>query len=105
MKINLKNIILILVLVTALTSFSFSALVKEKEGIVDNEETAIQIAELLLHSVYGDKIDKSFPFKAKSIKNDKVWYVEGTLNYDRGGIPYIEIQKSDCKILRFGHTK
>lgn len=50
-------------------------------------------------------IYESKPFKAKLIKNDLVWYVEGTLNYDRGGVPYMEIRRSDCKILRFGHSK
>lgn len=77
----------------------------QKKGIVDDEDTAIRIAEVLWFAAYGRKIYKSQPFKGRLIKNDSVWLVEGTLNADRGGVPFIEIQRYDCKVLRFGHGK
>lgn len=78
---------------------------QQKKGIVDDEDTAVRIAEVLWFSAYGRKIYKSQPFKGRLIKNDSVWLVEGTLNYDRGGVPFIEIRRYDCKVLRFGHGK
>ncbi|MCP4180260.1 MAG: hypothetical protein GY756_21055 [bacterium] len=105
MKKYFKQIILAIIFGVLLTSFTVGISTEGKRGIVEKEETAIKVAKILLHSVYGDKIDESLPFKAKSIKDGTVWLVEGTLNYDKGGVPYIEIQKSDCKIIRFGHGK
>lgn len=78
---------------------------QQKKGIVDDEDTAIKIAEVLWFAAYGRKIYKSRPFKGRLIKNDSVWLVEGTLNFDVGGVPFIEIQRYDCKVLRFGHGK
>lgn len=80
---------------------------KEKRDIINDAQTAIKIAEVILLSVYGEKIYESIPFKAELIKDDKVWFVRGTLNkkYTMGGVPFIEIQKKDCKILKFGHGK
>ena len=43
---------------------------------------------------------------AIKLKNSDVWVVEGTLAKSlMGGVPYIEIQKSDCKILVVTHGK
>ncbi len=78
---------------------------EQKAGIVKTPETAIKIAEVLWFSIYGEKIYNSKPFKAKLIKDDEIWYVEGTLNTDKGGVPFMEIQRKDCKILKFGHGK
>ncbi len=101
----LKQIGLVLFFGILLSSFSLNNLVEDKKGIVEKEETAIKVGKILLYSVYGDRINESLPFKAKSIKDDTIWLVKGTLNYDKGGVPYIEIQKSDCKVVKFGHTK
>ena len=73
-------------------------------GLINDKKTAIKIGETILNSVYGEKINKFKPFKAKLI-NNTVWRIEGTLYYDVGGVPYIEIQSKDCKVIRFGKGK
>lgn len=48
---------------------------------------------------------KKRPFTVKLIKG-KIWHIEGSIGLDElGGIPIIEIQKKDCKILSITHTK
>lgn len=79
--------------------------IKPKVGLIEDEKTAIEIAKVILFSVYGEKIYQSTPFKAKLIENNTIWKVKGTLNYDRGGVPFIEFQSKDCKVIRFGHGK
>jgi len=75
-----------------------------KEGVVPDAETAIKVAEAIWLPVFGDKIYENKPFKANL--KDGVWIVEGTLPAGyKGGTPYIEIQKSDCKILKITHGK
>lgn len=81
--------------------------IKSKQrDYVPNEEVAIKIAEAVWLPVYGDKIYGSKPFVAK-LKDSSVWVVRGTLPsyYEFGGVPYIEIQKKDCKILKVTHGK
>jgi len=81
-----------------------------KDGYVPNKETAIKIAEAIWLPIYGEKIYQEKPFKAVLVR-DSVWIVTGTLKDpgdDKdivGGTAYIEIQKSDCKILKVIHGK
>lgn len=75
-----------------------------KEGLIPNEETAIKIAETILIPIYGERVLKARPFTVE-LKNE-VWYVKGSLPEGYlGGVPYVEIQKNDCKILRVIHSK
>jgi hypothetical protein len=76
----------------------------EKNGYVPNAETAIKIAEAIWLPIYGDNIYNNGPFKA-TLKNNQIWIVEGTLHTDKGGVPYAEIQKKDCKIINVTHGK
>jgi len=71
---------------------------------VPDKETAIKIAEAVWLPLYGDKIYNYKPFVARLI-NKKTWIVEGTLHEAKGGVPYIEIQKKDCKVLKVYHGK
>lgn len=75
-----------------------------REGYVPNKETAIKIAEAIWLPIYGNKIYNSKPFRAKLV-NGTIWIVEGTLHAEKGGVPYVEIQKKDCKILKVTHGK
>jgi hypothetical protein len=75
-----------------------------KDGYVPNKETAVKIAEAIWLPIYGSKIYNYTPFIAE-LKNDNIWIVRGTLKTEKGGVPYIEIQKSDCKILKVIHGK
>jgi len=87
--------------------FSFCTAIKpiEDTNYVPNKETAIKIAEAILIPIYGNEVLNKKPFTVKLI-NCKVWHVEGSIGLDElGGVPIIEIQKSDCKILKITHTK
>lgn len=94
-----------------LTLFLFLGLAQPKRAdtnidFVPDKETAIKIAEAIWFPIYGTKIYDSRPFVAK-LKDNKIWIVEGTLKkeYNVGGVPYIEIQKKDCKVLKVTHGK
>lgn len=72
------------------------------QNYVPNQETAIKIAEAIWLPIYGEEIYDYTPFVAKlnvSGKKDSIWHVEGTSPYKLGGVPTINIQKSNCKIL------
>lgn len=72
---------------------------------VPNEETAIKIAEAIWLPIYGEKIYAQKPYDV-SLVNDSIWIIKGTLPQNRrGGVAYIEIQKSDGKILKVIHGK
>ena len=78
---------------------------KPEDGYISNETSAIKVAEVVWLNVYGPEIENDKPFKAK-LKDGKIWIVEGTLDPNKlGGVPYIEIQKSDGKILKVIHGK
>lgn len=74
-------------------------------GPVNDEETAMKIAEAIWVPIYGKDIYDQKPFVAV-LKGDTVWVVEGTLPMEvLGGTAYIEIQKSDGKVLKVTHGK
>lgn len=74
-------------------------------GYVPDEVTAIKVAEAIWLPIYGDDIYNKRPFHAK-LKNNSIWIIQGSLEPDElGGVPYAEIQKSDCRVLRVIHTK
>lgn len=78
---------------------------KQEDGYISTKASAIKIAEIVWLNVYGSQIYDDKPFIA-TLKDRKVWIVEGTLAKNKlGGVPYIEIQKSDGKILKVSHSK
>lgn len=75
-----------------------------KAGYVPDMETAIRIAEAVWLPIYGEKILKRKPYRAKL--NGFTWIVEGSLPKGmKGGVPYIEIDKRTCVILKVMHGK
>lgn len=78
---------------------------KPKAGYVPDAETAIKIAEAIWLPIYGKEIYKSKPFIAELSKDKKVWKVNGTVHTSKGGAPYAEIRKDDCKVLKIIHYK
>lgn len=75
------------------------------ENYVPNEITAIKIAEAIWLPIYGKSIYRKKPFVAELVDNS-TWVVKGTLLKGKvGGVPYIEIQKCDGKILTVTHGK
>jgi hypothetical protein len=106
----MKKVSFLLTFVLLLTSAFILKLDKQnryvpKDGFVPDKETALRIAEAVWYPIYGSGINESKPFKA-TLKDSAIWVVEGTLKKNfKGGVPYIEIQKMDCKILQVYHTK
>ena len=75
-----------------------------KLGFVPDDSTAVKIAIAVWLPIYGNDIYKKKPYKVK-LQNG-VWIIEGTLPADyQGGVPYIEIQRKDGRILRVMHGK
>lgn len=89
---------------TTLNTVKFQKYDPETDGFVPNEETAAKIAEAIWLPVFGEEgvIDYK-PYQVE-LKDGKIWIVRGTRKIPAlGTLPYIEIQKSDCKILRISH--
>jgi len=76
-----------------------------KLGFVPDKATAIKIAISIWTPIYGDEVLKNKPYKVVLKKG--IWFVEGSLpaNFTLGGVPYIEIQKTDGKIIKVMHGK
>jgi len=75
-----------------------------KSGFVPDKTTAIKIAEAIWLPIYGERIYKKRPYSIK-LENG-IWFIMGTLlPNSKGGVPYIEIQKKDGKILKVMHGK
>lgn len=68
------------------------------------KKDAITIAQSNWLKLYGRSIYTNQPFVAK-LKGDTIWIVEGTLHNGVGGVPYIEIRKSDGYILKIYHSR
>jgi NTF2 fold immunity protein len=84
---------------------SKTATERKYDGYVPDEMTARKIAEAILLPIYGDEVLNEKPYKVRLV-GDSLWIVEGTLNQSMlGGVAYIEIRKSDCKIVKVTHGK
>ncbi|KFF10111.1 hypothetical protein IW15_21475 [Chryseobacterium soli] len=80
-------------------------IILEKSLCLNNEDDAIKLAEKEWLQLYGESVYKKKPFKVQ-IKNDSIWIIKGTLQNDYdGGIPYIEINAKNCKVLNVYHGK
>ena len=74
------------------------ASIKTNDGFIPDAETAKKIAEAVWFPIYGEAIYDEKPYQTK-LENG-IWIVEGTLKSELGGVAYIEIQKSDGKVLK-----
>lgn len=103
----------IIVITGVITIFSitdaFSQQRKKNEGVyikdlVPDSTTAIKIAEAIWLPIYGEKVLREKPYNAEL--KDSTWLVYGTLPLNSlGGVAFIEIRKTDCKILKVWHEK
>ena len=74
------------------------------KGFVPDELTARKIAEAVLLPIYGKEIISQKPFKVELIGD--VWVITGVRKeLALAGVVHIEIQRSDCKILKVFHGK
>jgi hypothetical protein len=74
--------------------------------LVQNEETAVSIAEAILFETYGkSNIEKQRPYII-NIKNDSIWVLDGTFNsICFGGTFHIELSSKNGKVLKIIHGK
>lgn len=76
---------------------------KSREDL--DKERVLKIAEEIAFREYGDVIKSELPLKAKLV-GDSVWVIEGTLAKGAdGGTVYIELSKSDNRLLKITHYK
>jgi hypothetical protein len=73
-----------------------------KGGIVNDADTALKLAELVIASAYGaEEVEQQRPLTATD-QADR-WLIEGSLNKDRKvegrGAVKVLIRKSDCRVL------
>lgn len=125
-KSKIIRIIAFSIIITAFSYCSVTAVLVKlqdynyvpKEGYVPDAETAVKIAEAIWLPIYGKSIYSSKPFMARLSEDRKTWVVTGTLFKPQpdtisgntvirtvGGVPYIEIRKQDCSILRLYHSE
>lgn len=84
-----------------------SSVKKIKGGIVSTEEMSAKLAIILLNSIFYDNSDDkiSLPITVVNVGNKRwrnsTWLPRGA----DGGNGYILIQRSNSKILLYGHTK
>jgi hypothetical protein len=100
----MKSLAVTLVWLVLFTQNAFMQQNTECKNFVSDEITAIKIAKAIWLPIYGRVIYRKKPFVAKLIDNN-VWRVSGTLKTQKGGVPYIEIQKCDGKVLIVNHSK
>ena len=111
-----SSVLIILLIILTFASYQFFGKNKMGEheyippnGYVPDENTALKIAEAIWLPLYGKEIYDEKPFTVE-LKDSLIWIVQGTLvqrpPYNiRGGVAYIEIQKSNCKILKVGQGR
>lgn len=100
----MKNLITVIILFFLMNVGVDMQKKNECENFVPDAETAIRVAEAVWLPIFGENIYQKKPFKAELI-DDQLWRVVGSLNTQKGGVPFIEIQKCDCKVLSVSHSK
>lgn len=79
-------------------------------NLVPDSLTARSVAEVILVKYYGENVKKRFPLKISEDSKKEVWILKGIIKERKGyvtmgGVPYIEIRKKDCCILKMTHGK
>jgi hypothetical protein len=90
---------------STLSDKSLHNVVDNKENIIKDSLTAINIAEQILFGIYGkDQIRKQLPYETYFI--DNYWIISGTLPRDYvGGTFLVILDARDCRVLRITHGK
>lgn len=69
------------------------------------KEKVLKVAEEIAFKEYGNVIKNELPLKARLV-GDSVWVIEGTLPQGAdGGAVYIELGRTDHKLLKITHYK
>lgn len=105
---NNKSIMIIIFLLfifgSSISTTIHSNTIQHKD-VLSNKNIALKVGELILEGYFGKKMNYCYPLKIH-LENSKYWIIEGSIpkEYD-GGIPYLKIQKSDCKVIQIYHSK
>ena len=84
-----------------------SSVKKIKGGLVSTEEMSAKLSIIILNSIFNDKSDDNIllPITVTNIGNERwsnsSWLPRGA----DGGVGFILLQRSDSKILLYGHSK
>ncbi len=96
-----KASFILIILIIALLNGGFeSKYSEESKKIIHSKEMALSIAEIVLVGQYGKGVRKHKPFQVYDM--NQYWVVKGK---DSKGGPYIEIEKSDCRIRKVQNGK
>lgn len=106
---NKYIIILSVLFVSSLLAFQQKPALKVPDCVPDSL-TAKAVAEIILVKYYGPNVKKRFPLQISEDNKKEVWILTGVLKERKGyvtmgGVPYIEIRKKDCCILKIIHGK
>lgn len=90
---------------SALNDTTKLVILDEKELLIKEENTAIQVAEPILFEIYGkSKIESEKPYEAYLINN--YWVIRGTMsNFSFGGTFSIVIDARNSKVVYIIHYK
>lgn len=76
-----------------------------KDSIYQEVKAVFSTIKPKLDSIYGKaQIDKELPLKI-TLYDDSLWYFEGTLHTDKGGVVHACISKSSGQIIQINHGK
>jgi hypothetical protein len=101
----MKKILFTLALISLLAATGSKTMSYAKHpDYVPDEQTAIKIAEAVWLGIYGNSIYEARPFTAHLSNN--IWHVHGTKpDSSFGGVPMIDIRKSDCNVSNVVYSK
>ncbi len=103
---NFKVLVPILIAASLVVAPEYSAAhnYKPTDGYVQSADVAIEIAEAVLKSIYGEKlIISERPFTA-TLTQEGVWIVKGSLKKNKkGGVAEIWISKDNGAIIKVTH--
>jgi hypothetical protein len=68
-----------------------------------DEHSAIQIAEVVLVRIYGNRVLGQRPWKVT--RDGDVFNIWGTVKTEKGGAAFIRIRKSNAEVLEVKHWK
>jgi hypothetical protein len=102
----MKAIILYLMLLQIGSCTSRQEVIKANSSYcLNTSEKAIEQAEKKWLEIYGNSIYDKKPFVAK-LENDTIWVIQGSLNsWQKGGVPYAEINAKNCEFIKVTHGK
>jgi hypothetical protein len=73
-------------------------------GYVPDQKTAMQVAEAVLVSIYGEgQVKAEEPFRVSL--DDNIWTVKGALPHGPGGNAEVKLSKRDGTVLYVSHTQ